>query len=219
MSDAALLMDRMYRRQRHIYDLTRKFYLLGRDGALAALQPQPGQTVLEIGCGTGRNLVAVARRFPAAQAFGLDVSSEMLASARAAIHRAGVEGRVRVAQGDAARFDAQALFGRPAFDRVLVSYALSMIPPWREALAQALDVVAPSGALEVVDFGDQGGLPRVFRAGLRRWLAAFDVTPRDALATELAALSRVRGMSSRVFPLHGGYAIRARAERPAARSA
>ena len=37
MSDAALLMDRMYRRQRHIYDATRKFYLLGRDGAIAAL--------------------------------------------------------------------------------------------------------------------------------------------------------------------------------------
>ena len=32
MSDAAALMDRMYRHQRHIYDLTRKFYLLGRDG-------------------------------------------------------------------------------------------------------------------------------------------------------------------------------------------
>ena len=57
MSDAAALMDRMYRRQRHIYDLSRKFYLLGRDEAIARLRPAPGDKVLEIGCGTGRNLV------------------------------------------------------------------------------------------------------------------------------------------------------------------
>ena len=38
MSDAAALMDRMYRRQRHIYDLTRKFYLLGRDEVIARLR-------------------------------------------------------------------------------------------------------------------------------------------------------------------------------------
>ena len=87
MSDAALLMDRMYRRQRHIYDATRKFYLLGRDDAIAALAPGPGEAVLEIGCGTGRNLIAVARRFPQAQVFGLDVSSEML-GARARRSRA-----------------------------------------------------------------------------------------------------------------------------------
>ena len=218
MSDAALAMDRMYRRQRHIYDLTRKFYLLGRDGAIAALAPQPGESVLEIGCGTGRNLVAAARRFPGAQVFGLDVSNAMLASAGAAIRRAGLTGRVTVAQGDAANFDSPALFGRRAFDRVLVSYALSMIPPWREAAAQALDVVAAGGALEIVDFGDQASLPRGFRAGLRRWLAAFDVTPRDALGPELAALAGARGMSARVFALYGGYAVRATVVRPAARS-
>ena len=71
----------------------------------------------------------------------------------------------------------------------MISYALSMIPPWREALAQALDVVAPGGALHIVDFGDCAGLPAPFRAGLRRWLAAFDVTPRDDLGETLAALA------------------------------
>ena len=63
----------------------------------------------------------------------------------------------------------------------MISYALSMIPPWREALAHALDVVAPGGSLEIVDFGDCAGLPGPFKAGLRRWLADFDVTPRDDL--------------------------------------
>lgn len=214
MSHAALLMDRMYRRQRHIYDLTRKYYLLGRDGAIAALKPPPGGTVLEIGCGTGRNLVAVAHRFPEAKVFGLDVSSEMLFSAGAAIRRAHLEKRVALAQADATAFDPAALFDRPGFDRVLISYALSMIPPWREALAQAIDVVAPGGALEIVDFGDQAGLPRFFRSGLRRWLAAFEVTPRDALGEEIAALAEARGFQARVFPLYGGYAVRATIERP-----
>ena len=47
-------MDRMYRYQRHIYDLTRKYYLLGRDRLIDELQPPVGGHVLEVGCGTGR---------------------------------------------------------------------------------------------------------------------------------------------------------------------
>ena len=42
MSDAAALMDSMYRRQRHIYDASRKFYLLGRDAAISRLRPARG---------------------------------------------------------------------------------------------------------------------------------------------------------------------------------
>ncbi len=57
MSDAAALMDQMYRRQRHIYDLSRKFYLIGRDEAIKRLRPASDDKVLEIGWGTGRNLV------------------------------------------------------------------------------------------------------------------------------------------------------------------
>ena len=55
-SDHAARMDRMYRYQRHIYDLTRKYYLLGRDRAIRDLQVPVDGTLLEVGCGTGRNL-------------------------------------------------------------------------------------------------------------------------------------------------------------------
>ena len=51
--DAATRMDRMYRPQRYIYDLTRKPYLLGRDRLIAGLAAPDGGTILEIGCGTG----------------------------------------------------------------------------------------------------------------------------------------------------------------------
>ena len=132
--DQKELMDQVYRRQRHIYDLTRKYFLLGRDTLIAELRPPPRGNILEIGCGTGRNLVAAARAYPDASLFGLDISSTMLATARANIRRAGLEPRIALARGDAACFDAKALFGRADFDRVFFSYSLSMIPPWREAL-------------------------------------------------------------------------------------
>jgi S-adenosylmethionine-diacylgycerolhomoserine-N-methlytransferase len=214
VSDPAALMDRMYRRQRHIYDATRKFYLLGRDATIAELDAQAGESVLEIGCGTGRNLVKMARRYPRTQFCGLDVSNEMLESARAAIARAGLADRVRVAQADATSFDPQTLFGRPDFQRVMIPYALSMIPPWRQALGQAVQVLAAGGSLHIVDFGDQAGLPAAFRAGLVRWLAAFDVTPRTTLRDELARLAAARGVRVSARDHLRGYAIRAVVEKP-----
>ncbi len=215
MSDAAALMDRMYRHQRRIYDVSRKYYLLGRDEAIARLDARGDEGVLEIGCGTGRNLIKAARAYPQARLYGLDVSREMLGAAEASIRRADLAQRIVVAQGDAAAFDAAALFGRPMFERVMISYALSMIPPWREALAQALDVVAPGGALHIVDFGDCAGLPGPFKTALRRWLAAFDVTPRDDLGETLDALAHARGLSSATEDWRRGYATLAVARRAA----
>ena len=215
MNDAAALMDRMYRRQRHIYDLSRKFYLLGRDEAIARLRPAPGDSVLEIGCGTGRNLVKLAQAYPGARLFGLDVSREMLATAAASTTRAGPAARIGLAQGDATAFDPQALFGGASFERVMISYALSMIPPWRPALAHALDIVAPGGSLHIVDFGDCAGLPRPFKAGLRRWLAKFDVSPREDLSATLQTLSAERGMTCEIESWFRGYAILAVARRAA----
>src|SRR5258707_4529623 len=130
-------MNRMYRRQRHIYDGTRRYYLLGRDQLIAGLQPQPGANVLEIGCGTGRNLVLAARLYPDTRFFGIDVSTEMLTSAIAAISRAGLTSQISVAHGDGTAFDPQARFGKPQFDHVMISYSLSMIPDWRRVLEAA----------------------------------------------------------------------------------
>ena len=208
MTDAqAALMDRMYRPQRRIYDLTRKHYLLGRDETIDALSPPPGGHVLEICCGTGRNLIRAARLYPQARFYGLDISAVMLDEARAkAPRRAGVAPIV-FAQGDATNFDAQALFGVAQFERIFISYALSMIPSWREALAQAFDLLAPEGELHVVDFGDQAGLPLWFRVALAKWLACFHVSPRRELADEFAAQARARGLACRHAALYRGYAF------------
>ena len=186
-------MNRMYRRQRHIYDATRRYYLLGRDRLIANLRPEMGTTVLEIGCGTGRNLVTAAGLYPEVRFFGIDVSTEMLTSAISSISRHGLENQIRVAHGDAAAFDPQPLFGIQRFDHVLVSYSLSMIPNWRQVLESAATRLKPGGRLHIVDFGNQQQMPAMARALLRRWLALFDVTPRDELESVLAAMADQTG--------------------------
>lgn len=213
--DSATLMDRMYRHQRHIYDFTRKFYLLGRDRLIGELAPPAGGQVLEIGCGTGRNLIVAARRYPSARFYGLDISNAMLATARAEIFRHGLKDRVTVAQADATAFDARALFGIARFDRIFVSYALSMIPQWGDVPPRARLALKPGGELHVVDFGDCGELPAGFRALLRTWLAAFDVHPRDALESELQAFAADHGLAAEFRALHGRYAFLARLKAPA----
>jgi S-adenosylmethionine-diacylgycerolhomoserine-N-methlytransferase len=212
---AAERMDAIYRWQVGIYDATRKFYLLGRDRLIADLAPPAGGTVLEVGCGTGRNLVVAARRFPQARFYGFDVSPVMLAEARRAVARAGLADRIRLARADAARFDALTTFARDGFDRVFCSYTLSMIPPWQEALGRAMAAVQPDGSLHVVDFGGQGQLPGLFRAGLRAWLAQFHVTPRDDFADALAALAAAEGCTLHLERPYRDYAVHAVATRPA----
>lgn len=181
LSSHAALMDGIYRRQRHVYDATRRFYLLGRDPMIAGLDVPAGGSVLEIGCGTGRNLARVARRYPHAKLFGIDISREMLASAGSAVARHGLRHRVRLALADAASFDPVRSFGQERFDRIFISYAVSMIPAWEAVLEQAVRHLAPGGELHVVDFGDQRDLPYWFRRLLLRWLRAFHVTPRARL--------------------------------------
>ena len=138
-------MDAIYRFQRHIYDVTRKPYLLGRDVVIRKLDVPAGGAVLEIGCGTARNLLHIARAYPKARCFGMDVSAAMLETARHAIARAGMEERVLVARADAAAFDPKALFGVERFDRVVISYALSMIPEWEEVLYRVATMRRSSG--------------------------------------------------------------------------
>jgi len=158
----AALMDEVYRGQRHIYDFTRKYYLFGRDTLIAGLDAQPGMRVLEVACGTGRNLARIGKAWPGVRLFGLDISAEMLKSARAAL---GAE--ARLGKGDACAFDPQTLLGEPGFERIVLSYSLSMIPDWDSALDHAASLLADGGALHVVDFGDLAGLPGPLAGMLR----------------------------------------------------
>ena len=205
-ADHGAHMDGIYRYQRYIYDATRKYYLLGRDRLLDDLKPPVGGSILEIGCGTGRNLILAARRYPDAKLYGFDISTEMLKTARASIARAGLSGRITVTVGDASSFDTKAMFGIERFDRVFISYALSMVPPWRQALAPSLGAVSGGGRLHIVDFGQFGGWPGWFKSGMLAWLAKFTVYPRADLEEVLRATAAEGGASLSFTRLYRGYA-------------
>jgi S-adenosylmethionine-diacylgycerolhomoserine-N-methlytransferase len=200
------LMDRVYRHQRHVYDATRKYYLLGRDTMIAELNPPPGSSVLEIGCGTGRNLVHAARRYPQASFFGIDISRAMLETAAKAVEREGLRACVRLALADAERFDPRKAFGRADFDRIFISYAVSMIPSWRMAMVEAFGHLAQGGQLHVVDFGDQRDLPAWFRSGLRTWLRWYHVTPRTDLHDVAGGIAAAGGGTCVSRRLYRGFA-------------
>lgn len=198
-------LDRNYRYQRHVYDLTREYYLLGRNRLIAGLDATPGASVLEVGCGTALNLIRAAGRYPKAQLYGLDLSRMMLETAAAALARRSLADRIHLALGDATNFEPGALLGRDRFDRIFFSYSLSMIPPWEVALDHAAGLLGPGGSLHVVDFGDCEALPAVTKTALYAWLARFRVTPRESLEQALASLTARHGLDLRFQRLYRGY--------------
>ena len=213
--DAARHMDGIYKYQRYIYNATRKYYLLGRDRLLNELQPDDGSTVLEIGCGTGRNLIHAARRCPNARFVGFDISHVMLETARTSIAGAGLSNRIDVYQADATAFHLSDLYGEAHVGRVFISYTLSMIPPWRQVLPQALEAVGPGGRLYILDFGQQEAWPRWFKAVLFAWLRQFSVYPRAELEAELYNLAGDTRADLEFRRLYRGYADYAVITKPA----
>jgi S-adenosylmethionine-diacylgycerolhomoserine-N-methlytransferase len=209
----AAKMDEIYRHQRFIYDATRRYYLFGRDRLIGELQASGRErTVLEIGCGTARNLIAAARHYPGTRLYGLDVSEEMLRSARSSVAGHGLENRITLQAGDATTFDAAELLGVERFDRIFFSYVLSMIPLWPDAVRHAATLVAPGGSLSVIDFGDFSWYPALARHAQLAWLRRFSVIPIQALESKIAALAAEISFVSSSKSLYGGYAVLARLE-------
>ncbi len=196
-------MDRMYRYQRHVYDLTRKYYLFGRDTLIRELDVPAGGSVLEVGCGTGRNLALVGQCFPHARLFGFDISAEMLASAEAKLSEKGKRKAV-LHVADATNFTPD-LFGQQGFDRIVISYALSMIPDWEKAIDSAIAALNPGGSLHIADFGQQERLPGGFHRALQGWLRRFHVSPRAALFDVIRSKARENGHECAFRSIGGGY--------------
>ncbi|NQW11930.1 MAG: class I SAM-dependent methyltransferase [Alphaproteobacteria bacterium] len=182
MSDTVTqTMDQLYRYQRHLYDATRKYYLFGRDQLIEDVNPKLGETVCEVGCGTARNLIKLAQRYPEARVFGLDASNAMLETAGKSLARSGLSDRVTLVQGYAQSFT-PANFGlEKPIDHIVFSYTLTIIPEPEAALDNALAQLRPGGTIRVVDFGDLSGLPVWFQRVQTWWLTQFHVAYRPEI--------------------------------------
>ncbi len=144
------------------------------------LAPGGGEAVLEIGCGTGKALVALAEAVgPEGKVVGLDISGGMLHVAGKRLQNAGLLDRVELV-------DADALDGLPCDDRcydgVLVSFMLDLIdtPDLSPFLADCRRVLKPDGRLEVVAMsteGEGGPISRLYHWAHRRYPALIDCRP------------------------------------------
>lgn len=213
INDQKLLMDDVYALHRHFYDLTRKFYLFGRDRLIRNLAPPPGGTVVEVGCGTARNLIVAAKVWPDARFHGFDISEAMLETARRSVARSRLSDRITLAQGDAGNFDTGQLFGLEKVDRIFMSYTLSMIPPWQEAVERGAASLSPGGSLHIVDFGQYERLPGVVKRLHFKSLNDFHVYPRRELPAVLKRVAETHGLTLQFTPLYRGYAWSAVLER------
>lgn len=203
-------MDNMYRWTRHVYDLTRKYYLLGRDRLINDLDAKAGEYVCEVGCGTARNLIKMAQRYPKARFCGLDASDEMLKTARINRKHAGFDSQLDLKQAFSQSFDPQPLFGlSQPLDKIVFSYALSIIPPWQESIDHALDLLPSGGEIHIVDFGGQEELPTLFRKILFFWLKLFHVYYKPEILDYLNLLAHEKKGALTVQKLYKGYAIHA----------
>lgn len=163
-------LNAYYGWSRNLYDLTRRYYLFGRDELLTQLGQESWSGLVEVGPGTGRNLAVLHAARPGATLGGVDASDAMLEVARERCPWA------TLVQGFAEDADYTAVLGRSP-DRILFSYCLSMVQDPRAALDNAIRQLAPGGRIVVVDFADGLGLPSPVRMALHRWLREFHVEP------------------------------------------
>ena len=138
------------------YDLKLWVATRGREGAFRQRQLDrarivAGETVLDVGCGTGTLAIAAARRVgPSGAVHGIDPSEDLLRRARKKARRAaGVDVDFLVGSGEALPFADE------SFDLVLTTLVLHHLPhdALRDSVREMRRVLRPMGRLLIVDIG------------------------------------------------------------------
>lgn len=140
-----------YDRVARFYKVFEPLYLIfpvARRKAVAALGLQAGDTVLEVGAGTGRNFPYLVEAVgPSGRVIAVDASEGMLREARKLVERRGWS-NVSLSRQDAVHLQV----GRDV-DAVLFSLSYSAMPEPQRALASAWERLRPGGRLAVMDAG------------------------------------------------------------------
>ena len=186
----------VYRKRARRYDITAcLYYLLGarewayRRDAVWALRLRPGHTVVEIGCGTGRNFSLIEQVIgPEGRIVGVDLTGAMLARAQRKVRPHGWR-NVSLIQADALEF---AFPG--GVNAILSTFALSLVPECAEVIARGCAALPPGGRWAVLDLklppNAPGWLARGWLAALRPFAANKELMERrpwDAIRAQMQA--------------------------------
>jgi ubiquinone/menaquinone biosynthesis C-methylase UbiE len=196
---------RTYDRLSGVYDLTEGlFERRPQDLGLRLLGARPDERILELGSGTGRCLVALARGVgPNGRVAGLDISSGMHRVAQRRVERTGLADRVNLVVGDGVGLP----FADRSFDAVFASFVVELfssadIPA---VLGGCRRVLRPGGRLVVVGLASQeppGALARAYAWGHARAPRLLDCRPIPIRAfVERSGLRPTREIRRSLFGL------------------
>jgi S-adenosylmethionine-diacylgycerolhomoserine-N-methlytransferase len=136
---------RHYKKDASIYDFNRRFFLFGRNRLINQIAKTVSpSSILEIGCGTGVNLIKLNELFPDSKITGLDVSPEMLQVARTKTSR---NTNITLINE---MFDQH--MSLPMFDLILCSYTASTVPNLSLFLSAIATHLTEQGHFACVDF-------------------------------------------------------------------
>lgn len=147
-----------YRLYAPVYDRVASPLERGRQRAIDRLDPEPGDRILILGCGTGLDLEYLPTDV---EITAIDVTPEMVRRTAARADRLGFDADVRV--GDARTLP----FDDDAFDGVLLHLVLSVVPEPESVVAETARVLAPDGRVSIFDkFVSQGTEPSLPRRAI-----------------------------------------------------
>jgi arsenite methyltransferase len=136
---------------------------------------RPGARVLDVASGRGRSARLLAAEF-GAEVTGVELSSQSVAAAQAEAEAAGLSGRLRFVEGDAAALPAPSA----AFDAVVCECALCLFPRKQQAVAEMHRVLRPGGVVAIADVtADSDDLPTPLRGVAGQVACLAEALPSD----------------------------------------
>jgi ubiquinone/menaquinone biosynthesis C-methylase UbiE len=145
-----------YNKISRVYDLlSERSEAPMRKAGLDLLNPASGESILEIGFGTGHTLVSLAQAVgPKGKVFGLDLSDKMAKLAKKNLAKAGLLDRARIRCGDATQLP----YPASSMDGVFMSFTLELFdtPEIPKVLSQCQRVLRPGGRIVVVGISKEG---------------------------------------------------------------